>query len=292
MRKLLLAVAAVLGINSAVWAGATFSRIKTWNTGEILTASDLNAEFNNILNNLTPAGVDDYSANNTEMRTVTDPYPGFSESLATSLQGEIERLRYQVLQLKKSIQVSSITYWYEDTPATGTFVVAGTRIGVNKTTPTHTLDVVGSMNVTSSGNFNTLFIAGNALTVATQDEMEAATSNIAFVAPNITKYAPGAAKAWVVFNGTGTPAVLMGHNVASITDNGTGDYTINFTVAFSGNYACNATGTFKAGNYVTVMGQDEATLPTASAIRFYARDSATETAVDPTRVFVTCYGDQ
>ena len=42
---------------------------------------------------------------------------------------------------------------------------------------------------------------------------------------------PGAAKAWVNFNGTGTVAIRAALNVASITDNGTGDYTVNFTTA-------------------------------------------------------------
>jgi len=39
------------------------------------------------------------------------------------------------------------------------------------------------------------------------------------------------AKAWVNFNGTGTVAIRASGNVSSITDNGTGDYTVNFTVA-------------------------------------------------------------
>jgi hypothetical protein len=39
----------------------------------------------------------------------------------------------------------------------------------------------------------------------------------------------GTAKAWVNFNGTGTVAIRRAFNVSSITDNGTGDYTINFT---------------------------------------------------------------
>jgi hypothetical protein len=37
------------------------------------------------------------------------------------------------------------------------------------------------------------------------------------------------AKAWANFNGQGTPAFRDSHNCSSITDNGTGDYTINFT---------------------------------------------------------------
>ena len=45
-------------------------------------------------------------------------------------------------------------------------------------------------------------------------------------------------KAWVNFNGTSTVAIRASYNVSSITDNGTGDYTVNFTTALAdANYA-------------------------------------------------------
>lgn len=51
-------------------------------------------------------------------------------------------------------------------------------------------------------------------------------------------------KAWVNFNGTGTVAIRASGNVSSITDNGTGDYTVNFTSAMTdANYAYNCSGT-------------------------------------------------
>jgi hypothetical protein len=46
------------------------------------------------------------------------------------------------------------------------------------------------------------------------------------------------ARAWVNFNGTGTVAINASANVSSITDNQTGDYSVNFTTAMSdANYA-------------------------------------------------------
>jgi len=49
---------------------------------------------------------------------------------------------------------------------------------------------------------------------------------------NVTGSAPVyACRAWVNFNGTGTVAIRASGNVSSITDNGTGDYTLNFTTA-------------------------------------------------------------
>jgi hypothetical protein len=49
-------------------------------------------------------------------------------------------------------------------------------------------------------------------------------------------------RAWVNFNGTGTVAIRASHNVSSIVDNGTGDYTVNFTTAIQdANYAAPST---------------------------------------------------
>ena len=57
------------------------------------------------------------------------------------------------------------------------------------------------------------------------------------------------AKAWVNFNGTGTVAIRAAGNVSSITDNGTGDYTVNFTTAMpDANYSvCVGNGSFNDG---------------------------------------------
>jgi hypothetical protein len=50
-------------------------------------------------------------------------------------------------------------------------------------------------------------------------------------------------RAWVNFNGTGTVAIRGSGNVTSITDNGTGDYTVNFTNAMpDANYAISISG--------------------------------------------------
>jgi hypothetical protein len=46
-----------------------------------------------------------------------------------------------------------------------------------------------------------------------------------------TLYGAYPSRAWVNFNGTGTVAIRQSRNVSSITDNGTGDYTVNFTQA-------------------------------------------------------------
>ena len=52
-----------------------------------------------------------------------------------------------------------------------------------------------------------------------------------------------ACRAWVNFNGTGTVAIRGNGNVSSITDNGTGDYTVNFSTAMAdANYCVTSSG--------------------------------------------------
>lgn len=60
----------------------------------------------------------------------------------------------------------------------------------------------------------------------------------------------GICKAWVNFNGTGTVSIRDSFNVSSITDNGTGDYTINFTTAMPNlNYAVDGSCGISSGFY-------------------------------------------
>lgn len=101
-------------------SGATFSRIKNWTT-EVLSNTDLNAEIDNILNHLDPTGVGDYSDTATMMQIQTSPGSQGSESLATSLAGEIERLRFVI----QRIMGSSTTYWYDQPSATLSDVSSG-----------------------------------------------------------------------------------------------------------------------------------------------------------------------
>jgi hypothetical protein len=85
----------------------------------------------------------------------------------------------------------------------------------------------------------------------------------------------GSAKAWVSFDSTGTVTIRASYNVSSVTDNGIGDYTVNFTTAMpDANYAvCTASQSpagsnrnLLAGN--AVSGSSIVTSnPTASNIR-------------------------
>lgn len=89
-------------------------------------------------------------------------------------------------------------------------------------------------------------------------------------------------RAWVNFNGTGTVAIRGSGNVTSITDNGTGDYTVNFTTAMTdANYAGLIT-----GEQVTVYGPISYT---TSGYRVGAYVPTTSVAVDRATVCVSIF---
>jgi hypothetical protein len=85
----------------------------------------------------------------------------------------------------------------------------------------------------------------------------------------------GSAKAWVNFNGTGTVAIRGSYNVSSITDNGTGDYTVNFTNAFAdANYVVTTSAGDSSSSNVDSINPSSATAPTTSSVRIIAVRSA------------------
>ena len=91
-----------------------------------------------------------------------------------------------------------------------------------------------------------------------------------------------ACRAWVNFNGTGTVAIRASGNVSSITDNGAGDYTVNFTTAMpDANYSWALSGALT--NSFTVTGRAETTAPTTTAFRL-GTFSAAGVAGDPSFV--------
>ena len=95
-------------------------------------------------------------------------------------------------------------------------------------------------------------------------------------------------RAWVNFNGTGTVAIRASGNVSSITDNGTGDYTVNFTTAMSdANYVAVGSSCSVASDYRVLVPNFNAA-PTTSACRVRSSDKLT-TSVDDSYVNVSIF---
>jgi hypothetical protein len=75
-------------------------------------------------------------------------------------------------------------------------------------------------------------------------------------------------RAWVNFNGTGAVPIRASGNVSSITDNGTGDYTVNFTIAMpDANYVMAGTGEDTDNTGDVLIGRANGATKSTSACR-------------------------
>ena len=107
---------------------------------------------------------------------------------------------------------------------------------------------------------------------------------------NATGSAPlYACRAWVNFNGTGTVAIRASGNVSSITDNGVGQYAVNFTTAMQdANYAVNGTiSVLASGAEAIVLGHNVA--PTASSAEIRVVNSSSQGYMDKAYVWVSIF---
>lgn len=85
---------------------AKFNRLKVW-VEEILSHTDLNAEFDNFLSHFAPKWMDSMSETAGAMQSSADPYPSEVLAPADSLEGEVQRLRFMLEQ------VTGETYWFQ-----------------------------------------------------------------------------------------------------------------------------------------------------------------------------------
>jgi hypothetical protein len=87
---------------------------------------------------------------------------------------------------------------------------------------------------------------------------------------DVTNVINGSAKAWVTYNGA-TNTINGSFNVDSVTDNASGDFSLNFTsgALADGNYAYTSSGR-NASAPNTVVGHHNTVVKTSSAFRIYA----------------------
>ena len=92
----------------------------------------------------------------------------------------------------------------------------------------------------------------------------------------------GSSKAWCCWNGTSTAVIRDSHNVSSLTDNGSGDYTFAYTSNFgSANYTVAGSFAFSSAitNYVYNVQPRENSVVTASSVRLLTVFSGASTGV-------------
>ena len=95
------------------------------------------------------------------------------------------------------------------------------------------------------------------------------------------------ARAWVSFDGSSTVAIRASGNVSSITDNGTGDYTVNFTTAMQDANYC-ATASASASPSQSALTEFGDRVITAASIRLATRNFASY-RIDPFEVYVAIF---
>ncbi len=129
-----------------------------------------------------------------------------------------------------------------------------------------TADTTGDCVIkTGSSATTAMTISGSTQAVTLAGSLVLGSSTLAAPSGSAPSYT---CRAWVNFNGTGTPAIRASGNVSSITDILTGEWGINFTTAMPDvNYSVVGT----AGNHSSVNGifleSPALAAPTTSAVQ-------------------------
>lgn len=169
----------------------------------------------------------------------------------------------------------------QGTATLGTTGVTAGTYGTNTSALTLTLDAKGRVTTVATSAISSTPSDGS-ITYAKLSTSATESDNVA----------KRTAKAWVNFNGTGTPAIRDDFNVSSITDHGTGDYSINF----SSNLADANYSIFTAvdnGSSVTIINTVEITSQSTSNCRItsqYAGGGTNRTASDKVIICAGIFG--
>ena len=213
----------------------SISRVTTWSSGQVLTASALNGEFDNIINNAL-ALVSPFTGNlningnvlqNISAGAVGSPGLYFNNDSVTGLYSSATNVVDITAGGVRGVSVitaaTGVNYLKVTPAATGasptvTGVGSDTDVGLNLAA-----QAAGAITISSA---NTAFIPAAVSGTPAQNAL----------------FRNNLVKAWISFDGTGTITIKESFNVTSITDNGTGDYTVTWDRDFSaGTYAVNVT---------------------------------------------------
>lgn len=200
-----------------------------------------------------------------------------------------------------------LTWFYSMTNVTPSLIIGNGGGQYTGAAPVTSMQfTMSSGNITSGTIYlygvlktSTLGIAPGMAVGATQADMEAATSATTFVSPLVAQYHPGVTKSWCRFTTITTTTITSSYNVASLTDNGSGDTTVNLTVPFSNaNYGVTASMQAPGSGATRVVeiftgnsgGNHTPFAPTASAYRLLAVQQGV--AFEDSLVCTTAFGDQ
>lgn len=106
----------------------------------------------------------------------------------------------------------------------------------------------------------------------------------------------GRAKVWCCFSGTGTVAIQDSFNTSSITDQGTGEYKINYSITFANTNYCIQAGVIGTSNADSVVasaknGGSPSADRLVGATQFECRYAPSNSLIDTDRCSVLVHGD-
>jgi hypothetical protein len=214
--------------------------------------------------------------------------------------GVLQSYDYQVLTTAFSYTfatgITTLLIEPAGTLATGTITMPGSPadgmvITFTTTQEITALTVAANTGQTIGGTQVALMAANSAMSFVYRLSSLTWYRNSAPALGNVGTAPVYAARAWVNFNGTGTVAIRASGNVSSITDNGTGNYTVNFTTAMSdANYAVLGSGQYSSasGSNNPLVGVLQASTPlTSSVVIVTANDAGS--ATDPSGVYAAIF---
>ena len=150
-----------------------------------------------------------------------------------------------------------------------TVITAGNATNGLSFTPDNT----GSLEIKTGTGAGTTALTLTSSQIATFAGATSVPGNLSFNSGYGSAAVAYGCRAWVNFNGQSTVTIRAQGNVNFITDNGTGDYTINFITAmpdanyqYSGSFSPNYGAVYPAGMAINTSGSAESA-PTTSAFR-------------------------
>ena len=195
---------------------------------------------------------DQFSGNGSTTAFTLTYAPASTTSIVVAVSG--------VVQNPNTYSVSGATLTFTGAPPSGTNNIAVLFLGLPSIVGVPNAATVGISQLSATGSpSSTTFLRGDN-TWNGVDSLTTASGS----APSYS------ARAWVNFNGTGTVAIRASGNVSSITDNGTGDYTVNFTTAMpDANYAVSGSASADGAGSAGLGFSNESRTTTACRVRVF-----------------------
>jgi len=180
-----------------------------------------------------------------------------------------------VLSVDLSAKANLASPTFTGSPSLPTGTIGITQTALDSTTALATTAFVTTADNLKAALASPTFTGTPTLPTGTIATTQSPGNNTTALATTAFVRADNNVKAWVNFNGTGTVAIRASYNVTSITDNGTSDYTVNFTTALAdANYVVNAASspTTSSGQWRLAIAHGRGTspfyqAPTTSACR-------------------------